>query len=81
MIVWKGEELAMDQKTADQGWQELQANIEKFLGQSLQNDGRRLEYKPRFITTPSAKSTDCQIEGTVPDSRKSASFAYRTSAS
>ena len=72
----------MDQKTADQGWQELQANIERFLGQSLQSDGRRFEYKPRFIATPSAKSTDDpQIGGTLPDSRKSASFAYRTPAS
>ena len=64
----------MDQKTADQGWKELQANIERFLGQSLQSDGRRLEYKPRFIATLSATSTNYpQREGALPDSRKSAS--------
>lgn len=39
----------MDQRAADLGWKQLQANIERFLGQSLQSNGRRLEYKPRFI--------------------------------
>lgn len=39
----------MDQNASEQGWQQLQANIERFLGQSLQSDGRRLEYQPRFI--------------------------------
>ena len=64
----------MDQKVADLGWQELQANIERFLGQSLQSDGRRLEYKPRFIVALSAKSADYpQRERALPDSRKSAS--------
>jgi hypothetical protein len=74
MILWKWEERAMGQNATDQGWQELQANIERFLGQSLQCDGRRVEYKPRFIATLSAKSTDYpQMEGASPDSRKSAS--------
>ncbi len=39
----------MDQKTPDQGWQQLQAHIEGFLGQALRTDMQRIEYKPRFI--------------------------------
>ncbi len=39
----------MDPKTPDQGWQQLQAHIEGFLGQALNTDTRRIEYKPRFI--------------------------------
>ncbi len=39
----------MDQKTPDQGWQQLQAHIEGFLGQTLRTDMQRIEYKPRFI--------------------------------
>ena len=39
----------MDQKTSDQGWQQLQAHIQEFLGQALRNDMHRIEYKPRFI--------------------------------
>jgi hypothetical protein len=36
---------------SEQGWQQLQANLERFLGQSLQSEGRTLEYKPRFIAS------------------------------
>ena len=39
----------MNQKTSDQGWQQLQAHIEDFLGQALKNDAHRIEFKPRFI--------------------------------
>jgi hypothetical protein len=39
----------MNQQTSDQGWQQLQAHIEGFLGQTLRNDVQRIEYKPRFI--------------------------------
>jgi len=39
----------MDQKTPDQGWQQLQTHIEEFLGQALTTDTQRIEYKPRFI--------------------------------
>jgi hypothetical protein len=39
----------MIQKSSDQGWQQLQAHIEGFLGQALRNDVQRIEYKPRFI--------------------------------
>lgn len=39
----------MDPKILDQGWQQLQAHIEGFLGQALRNDIRSIEYKPRFI--------------------------------
>lgn len=45
----KKEEIDMNQKTSDQGWQQLQAHIEGFLGQALRNDIRSIEYKPRFI--------------------------------
>jgi hypothetical protein len=41
--------IAVNQKTSDQGWQQLQAHIEGFLGQALRNDVQRIEYKPRFI--------------------------------
>jgi hypothetical protein len=40
----------MNQKTSDQGWQQLQAHIEGFFGQALRNDVQRIDYKPRFIT-------------------------------
>jgi hypothetical protein len=39
----------MDQKASDQGWRQLQAHIEGFLGQALKNDIQSIEYKPRFI--------------------------------
>ena len=39
----------MNQKTSDQGWQQLQDHIDGFLGQALRNDVQRIEYKPRFI--------------------------------
>jgi hypothetical protein len=51
------EVIDMDQKASDQGWQQLQANIERFLGQSLQSDGRRIRYKPQFIV-PSEMSAE-----------------------
>lgn len=40
----------MNQQTSDKEWQQLQAHLEGFLGQSLRNDVSRVEYKPRFIT-------------------------------
>ena len=39
----------MNQQATDQGWQQLQAHIEGFGGQTLRNDVQRIEYKPRFI--------------------------------
>lgn len=44
-------------KASEQGWLQLQANIERFLGQSLQSEGQRLEYKPRFIASLPERST------------------------
>lgn len=38
----------MDQNRSDQGWQQLQAHIEGFLGQALRTDTQSIEYKPRF---------------------------------
>jgi hypothetical protein len=73
-IIIKREEIDMDQGSLDQGWLQLQANIERFLGQSLQRDGQRLEYKPRFIATLSEMSSEThQMEGALPHSRRSAS--------
>jgi CDP-diacylglycerol pyrophosphatase len=43
------EEITMNQKTADQEWQQLQAHIEGFFGQALRKDVQKIEYKPRFI--------------------------------
>ena len=40
----------MNQKSSDQGWQQLQANIEGFVGQALRNNIQRIEYNPLFIT-------------------------------
>ena len=39
----------MDQQNSDQGWQQLQANIENYFYQTITSDVPRLEYKPRFI--------------------------------
>jgi hypothetical protein len=39
----------MDQKTSDQGWQQLQAHIDGFFGQAIRGDVQKIEYKPRFI--------------------------------
>jgi hypothetical protein len=41
--------ISMNQKTADQGWQQLQSHIEGFFSQALRHDTQRIEYKPRFI--------------------------------
>jgi len=41
--------IAMNQKAADQGWQQLQSHIEGFFSQALRSDAQRIEYKPRFI--------------------------------
>jgi hypothetical protein len=73
-IIIERKEIDMDQRALDQEWQQLQTNIERFLGQSLQSDGRRLEYKPRFIATSSEMSSETpQMEGALPHSRRSAS--------
>ena len=39
----------MDQQLSDQGWQQLQANIESFFSQTIANKVPSIEYKPRFI--------------------------------
>ena len=50
IIVIEKEEIDMDHGTSDQGWRQLQDNIERFLEQSLKgDDGRRPAYRPRFI--------------------------------
>jgi hypothetical protein len=47
IFVKEMEVIEMIQQSSDQGWQQLQANIEGFLGQALRNN-ERTEYKPRF---------------------------------
>lgn len=39
----------MDQQNTDQGWQQLQSNIENFFSRMVTPDTQRIEYKPRFI--------------------------------
>lgn len=39
----------MDQQNSDQGWQQIQANIESFFNKNLTNNVQSIEYKPRFI--------------------------------
>jgi hypothetical protein len=59
IIVIVREKNDMDQRASDQGWRQLQANIEMFLEQSLQSgDGRRFEYKPRFIVQRPERSPE-----------------------
>ena len=38
----------MNQNAAEQGWQQLQAHIEGFLGQFLKGDPGKVEYRPQF---------------------------------
>jgi hypothetical protein len=59
----KKEEIDMDQKVSDQGWQQLQAHIEGFFAQSLQGDMKRIEYKPRFMVQMLESSEPLQKEG------------------
>ena len=40
----------MNQKTSDQGWQQLQARIEVFLDQSLRSDVQSIEDRPRLLS-------------------------------
>jgi hypothetical protein len=42
--------ISMNQKTSDQKWQQLQAHIENYFGQSLRSDSYKSEYKPLLIT-------------------------------
>jgi len=39
----------MDQQHLDQGWQQLQANIENFFNRTTASNLQSIEYKPRFI--------------------------------
>ena len=48
----------MNKQSSDQGWQQLQAHLEGFLGQALRYDGRSIEYKPRFIAQLLEMSSD-----------------------
>lgn len=52
----------MDQQNSDQGWQQIQANIESFFNQTLVNDVPRVEYKPRFIALLEMTSESHQNE-------------------
>jgi hypothetical protein len=39
----------MSQQNSDQGRQQLQSHIERFLSQSLRNDVPRVEYKTQYV--------------------------------
>jgi hypothetical protein len=65
-ITIEKEDIDMDQRASDQGWQQLQANIERFLGQTLESDGRRVEYRPQFIASLSGISSGHPQKGTGP---------------
>lgn len=40
----------MNKQTLDQGWHQLQAHVDGFLGQFLRTYVPGIEYKPLFIT-------------------------------
>jgi hypothetical protein len=42
--------MTMNQKTSDQGWQQLQARIEVFVDQSLRSDVQSIEDRPRLLS-------------------------------
>jgi ATP phosphoribosyltransferase regulatory subunit HisZ len=42
--------MTMNQKTSDQGWQQLQARIEVFLDQSIRSDVESIEDRPRLLS-------------------------------
>jgi ATP phosphoribosyltransferase regulatory subunit HisZ len=42
--------MTMNQKTSDQGWQQLQAHIEVFLDQSIRSDVESIEDRPRLLS-------------------------------
>ncbi len=39
----------MDKQNSDQGWQQIQTNIESVFSQALASNVQSIEYKPRFI--------------------------------
>lgn len=57
----------MDQQNLDQGWQQIQTNIESFFSQTLASDLPRVEYKPRFVAllemTSESHQNDLQETG------------------
>ncbi len=57
----------MDQQNSDQGWQQIQVNIERFFSQTLTDDVPRVEYKPRFVAllemSPEHHHSDFQETG------------------
>lgn len=57
----------MDQQNSDQGWQQIQANIENFFNQTIASNLQSIEYKPRFIALLTMSSehhqTDLQETG------------------
>ena len=50
----------MNQHKLDQEWRQLQANIERFLVQTLASNVQRIEYRPRFIYQLSEMPSECQ---------------------
>jgi hypothetical protein len=58
----------MDQDRMDQGWQQLQARIERMLAPSLTADLQNIEYKPRQATPLLATGAEKRAL-TAPDAR------------
>lgn len=52
----------MNQQTSDQGWLQLQTNIESFFSQTLISNLPSIEYKPRFIALLEMSSEHHQNE-------------------
>jgi hypothetical protein len=44
------EVMTINQKTSDQGWQQLQTRIEVFLDQALRSDVESIEDRPRLLS-------------------------------
>jgi hypothetical protein len=52
----------MDQQNPDQGWQQIQTNIESFISQTIASNVQSIEYKPRFIALLEMSSEHHQNE-------------------
>ena len=52
----------MDQQNSDQGWQQIQTNIESFFSQAIAGNVQSIEYKPRFIALLEMSSDHHQNE-------------------
>jgi hypothetical protein len=54
--------IIMNQNESDQIWQQLRFYMEKIFNQPLENDVRKIEYKPRYIALLEMSSENPQSE-------------------